>query len=298
MKQGKFERFLFMNITHNLIRLAALTCLLSTANAAPTDVVARVNGKEITRADLAAAEKEVPPQLLEKAPDKKKLEQYLLNQLIVKELLKEAAYQAGEDKKESVKKEIDLAKDLVVMQAFVVDQLKPKVNEQAFEKEYSELKAKFPKNKQETRIAHILVKNEKKAKDAITRLKAGEDFGKVARELSEDEDTKKEGGELGFFVEGSFVPEIETAIKDLKPGTFTPEPVKTNFGYHVIMVEERRIAKPPKFEDVKQQIAALVQQKAMNELVEKLREKAKIENLIPEAGAKENPEAGTKERKG
>lgn len=274
-------------MTHNLIKIISVASIVSTAYAAPTDVVAKVNGKDITRADLAAAEKEVPPQLLEKAPDKKKLEQYLVNQLIVKELLKEAAYAAGMDKKDNVKKELDLAKDLVVMQAFVVDQLKPKVNEQAFEKEYSELKEKFPKNKQETRIAHVLVKDDKKAQDAIRRLKAGEDFGKVAREISEDEDTKKEGGELGFFVEGSFVPEIESAIKDLKPGTFTQEPIKTNYGYHVIMVEERRIAKPPKFDDVKQQLASIVQQKAMNDLIEKLREKAKVEILLPDAGANE-----------
>jgi peptidyl-prolyl cis-trans isomerase C len=276
-----------MKMTKNLLKMSTLAFLISAANAAPTDVVARVNGKEITRADIQAAEKEVPPQLLEKAPDKKKLESYLVNQLVVKELLKEAAYKAGLENKDNVKKEIQMAKDLVIMQAFVVEQLKPKLNDQALEKEYNELKEKFPKNKQETRIAHILVKDEKKAQDVERRLKAGEDFGKVAREMSEDEDTKKEGGELGFFVEGSFVPEIEKAIADLKPGSYTPEPVKTNFGYHVINVEERRIAKPPKFDEVKQQLGAIVQQKAMNDLVEKLRKDAKVEILLPDNGAKE-----------
>lgn len=280
-------------VTQKFITMTALASLLSTAYAGPTDVVAKVNGKDITRADLTAAEKEVPPQLLEKAaPDKKKLEQHLLNQLIVKELLKEAAYKAEMDKKENVKKEIQLATDLVVMQAYVVDQLKSKVNDQAFEKEFSELKEKFPKDKKETRIAHILVKDDKTAQDAIRRLKSGEDFGKVAREMSEDEDTKKDGGELGFFIEGSFVPEIEKAIADVKPGAFTQEPVLVKIGenppgYHVIMVEERRIAKPPKFDDVKPQIANIVQQKAMNTLIEKLRENAKIDILLPGADTKE-----------
>jgi peptidyl-prolyl cis-trans isomerase C len=276
-----------MNITKNLLKMSTLAFLISTAHAAPADVVARVNGKDITRADVQAAEKEVPPQLLEKAPDKKKLESYLVNQLVVKELLKEAAQKSGIENQDNVKKEIQLAKELVIMQAYVVDQLKPKLNDQALEKEYNELKEKFPKNKQETRIAHILVKDEKKAQDAGRRLKAGEDFSKVAREMSEDEDTKKDGGELGFFVEGSFVPEIEKAIADIKPGNFTPEPVKTNFGYHVIKVEERRIAKPPKYEDVKPQLGQIVQQKAMNDLVEKLKKEGKVEILLPDNGAKD-----------
>lgn len=284
-----------MNMTKNLLKMSTLAFLISAAHSAPADVVARVNGKEITRADVQAAEKEVPPQLLEKAPDKKKLESYLVNQLVVKELLKEAAQKSGIENQENVKKEIQLAKELVIMQAYVVDQLKPKLNDQALEKEYNELKEKFPKNKQETRIAHILVKDEKKAQDAGRRLKAGEDFSKVAREMSEDEDTKKDGGELGFFVEGSFVPEIEKAIADIKPGNFTTEPVKTNFGYHVIKVEERRIAKPPKYEDVKPQLGAIVQQKAMNDLVEKLKKDSKVEILLPDNGAKDKIDTKSKD---
>jgi len=280
-----------MNIAKNIILATTFSSLtfLGQAYGAP-DVLAKVNGKDVTRADLQALEKALPPQVLEKSTDKKKLERDLLNQLVDLRVLTDAALKAGLEKNKEVQEAIERAKEQVLVQAFVLEQLKSKVTDQTIEAKYKELKEKFPKNKQETKVRHILVKDEKTAEKAIERLKAGEDFQKVARELSEDEDTAKEGGDLGYFVEGSFVPEFEKAIADLKPGQYTPKPVKTNFGYHVIKVEDRRTAKPPKFDEIKPQLGALVQQEAMVDLVKKLRDKASVEILLPESGEK-NPTA-------
>lgn len=257
---------------------------------AAEEILAKVNGKEITRADLKALEKALPPKAVEQVKDKKKFESDLLNQLVDLRVLTDAALKSGVDKNKEVQEAIDRAKEQVTVQAFVLEQLKPKITDQAIENKYKELKDKFPKNKQETKVRHVLVKDEKAAQKAIERLKAGEDFQKVARETSEDEETAKEGGDLGYFVEGSFVPEFEKAVANLKPGQYTPEPVKTNFGYHVIKVEDRRTAKPPKLEDVKQQIGAMVQQEAMADLVKKLRDKASVEILVAENGAKDKTE--------
>jgi len=198
-------------------------------------------------------------------------------------VLVDAAMKSDVQKSKEVEQALVKAKEQVVVQAFLMSQLKAKLNDQAVEAKYKELKDKFPKDKKETKARHILVKDEAAAKDIITKLKAGEDFQKLAREKSEDKESGKDGGDLGYFVDGSFDPEFEKAATGIQPGKFTETPVKTQFGYHVIKIEDRRAAKAPKLEDVKQQLAGLLQQEAMIDLVKRLRDKATVEILDKEA---------------
>jgi peptidyl-prolyl cis-trans isomerase C len=163
---------------------------------------------------------------------------------------------------------------------------------------------------QEVRARHILfrvadAKDEKagkaaeeKAKAAIARLKKGEDFAKMAGELTEDPSGKQNGGDLGYFTKDKMVPQFAEAAFKLEKGQIS-EPVKTDFGWHVIKLEDKRKKPPPEFADVKSQIEQFVVQRAQTELIQKLRKDAKIEKLYQTAAPKPDakPSEPEKEKK-
>ncbi|MDP4840544.1 MAG: peptidylprolyl isomerase [Alphaproteobacteria bacterium] len=269
-----------MKNTKTLLLAAASALALSTVSVfAADEVVAKVNGKEITTADLKQLESSLPPEMIKRAQQKGDIKEELTNQLVDFRVITDAALKSDVAKTKEVQQAIERAKEQVIVQAFVFEQLKSKVNDQAIEQEYKTLKDKFMKevkDKKEIKVRHILFKDEKDANAALKRLKNGEDFQKLARELSEDKQSGQDGGDLGYILEGT-VPEFDAALKNLKSGDSSKEATKTNFGYHLFKVDDRRSAKPPKFEDVKAQLGARVQQKAFLELVKRLRDKASVE---------------------
>lgn len=127
----------------------------------------------------------------------------------------------------------------------------------------------------------------KKAAEAMKRLKKGEDFAAVAKEMSDDAVSREKGGDLGFFRRGVMVPKFEEAAFALKPGEMTKEPVRTPFGFHIIQVLERKAERVKPLEEVREQITESLRNrnlfKARRELVERLRKEGKVENLLPEA---------------
>lgn len=271
-----------MKNTKTLLLAAVSALAISTSPVfAADEVVAKVNGKEITTADLKQLEASLPPEMIKRAQQKGDIKGELTNQLVDLRVITDAALKSDVGKTKEVQQAIERAKEQVIVQAFVFEQLKSKVNDQAVEQEYKTLKDKFMKevkDKKEVKVRHILFKEEKDATAALKRLKNGEDFQKLARELSEDKQSGQDGGDLGYVLEGT-VPEFDAALKSLKSGGVSKEPTKTNFGYHLFKVDDRRNAKPPKFEDVKAQLGARVQQKAFLELVKRLRDKASVEIL-------------------
>ncbi len=273
-----------MKNTKTLLLAAASAFAISTVSVFATDeVVAKVNGKEITTADLKQLESSLPPEMIKRAQQKGDIKGELTNQLVDLRVITDAALKSDVAKTKEVQQAIERAKEQVIVQAFVFEQLKSKVNDQAIEQEYKTLKDKFMKevkDKKEIKVRHILFKDEKDANAALKRLKSGDDFQKLARELSEDKQSGQDGGDLGYVLEGT-VPEFDAALKNLKSGEFSKEATKTNFGYHLFKVDDRRSAKPPKFEDVKAQLGARVQQKAFLELVKRLRDKASVEIITP-----------------
>lgn len=273
-----------MKNTKTLLLAAASALALSTVSVfAADEVVAKVNGKEITTADLKQLESSLPPEMIKRAQQKGDIKEELTNQLVDLRVITDAALKSDVAKTKEVQQAIERAKEQVIVQAFVFEQLKSKVNDQAIEQEYKTLKDKFMKevkDKKEIKVRHILFKDEKDANAALKRLKNGEDFQKLARELSEDKQSGQDGGDLGYILEGT-VPEFDAALKNLKSGESSKEATKTNFGYHLFKVDDRRSAKPPKFEDVKAQLGARVQQKAFLELVKRLRDKASVEIIAP-----------------
>jgi peptidyl-prolyl cis-trans isomerase C len=164
-------------------------------------------------------------------------------------------------------------KDKVMMESLFGDLAKKSQTDANMRKVYDEA-AKNQKPTPEVHARHILVISEDEAKAALKRVKGGEDFAKVADEISKDPGSK--GGDLGWFEKERMVPEFAEAAFKLEKGQIS-DPVKSQFGWHIIKLEDKRTKEFPPFETVKDQVARFVVQKAQGELITQLREKAKIE---------------------
>jgi peptidyl-prolyl cis-trans isomerase C len=246
-------------------------------------VVATVNGVQIHESDLAAAEEEAG-QLPPMSPDAKK--DYLVQFLADVILVSKDAEQKKLGETPAFKSKLDFARKKLLMEASLAAVGKEAMTDKAMREVYDEA-IKQAGEEQEVHARHILIRaapgDEKASKEAedkikaiIARLKKGEDFAKVASEVTEDPSGKANGGDLGYFGKEQMVPEFADVAFKLDKGQIS-EPVKTQFGWHVIKVEDKRTKAPPKFEEVKPQIEQYVQRKAQAELVTKLRAEAKIE---------------------
>ena len=199
---------------------------------------------------------------------------------------------AAEDKKmgdsASFERKVAFARNKLLMERLLQSVGKEALTDDAMHKVYDEA-VKQMGQEQEVHARHILIRaapgDEKASKDAedkinaiIARLKKGEDFAKVAAEVTEDPSGKANGGDLGYFAKEQMVPEFSDVAFKLEKGQMS-EPVKTQFGWHVLKVEDKRVKPTPKFEEVKPQIEQYVTRKAQAELVTKLRAEAKIEKM-------------------
>lgn len=246
-------------------------------------IVARVNGEEISSKDLEEAKKALPPQILQQDEGKGKVFEFLRRNFVMARLLVQAAKKEGLEKDDLIKKQIEKMKENILAQAYLAKIVGPAVTEGALKAAYDEYVKNHPKDLKETRARHILVKDEKFAQSLINKLKKGEDFLKLAREHSIDKQSGKEGGDLGYFTKDTMVPAFAAASDQLKPGEIVKEPVQTDFGYHIIRVEDRRKLRPKSFDEMKQELAAKIQNTVAEKAVEELEKAAKIE-LFDENG--------------
>jgi peptidyl-prolyl cis-trans isomerase C len=237
-------------------------------------VVAKVNGAEIHESDVTMAEQELGPSLSQMDPSTK--HQNVVSFLIDLKL----AAKVAEDKKlqdtDDFKKRATFARDRLLMDALLGKEGKDAATEEAMKKVYDDA-AKQIAGEQEVHARHILVESEDEAKQVIEELKKGADFAELAKKKSKDPGAS-DGGDLGFFTKEQMVPEFSNAAFALEVGKISA-PVKSQFGWHVIKVEEKRNRKPPEFAQVKPQIETFVTRKAQADYVAKLREGAKIERF-------------------
>lgn len=254
-------------------RRAALVVSLCAMALAPAQakVVATVNGSEITDADLNAAREDVGPSLPKQMDDKAR-EKALLDYLIDVKLVDQKATGDKLDQTEDFKKKLVYFREKLLMETYLGQVAKAGTTEAAMKATYDEA-AKAQKPEVEIHALHILVPTEDEAKTVEKRLKAGEDFAKLADELSKDPGSK--GGDLGWFTQDRMVPEFAAVAFKLEPGQVS-DPVKTQFGWHVIKVLEKRQHPFPPLAEVKDQLERFVAQKAQSEAIVKLREAAKI----------------------
>jgi peptidyl-prolyl cis-trans isomerase C len=237
-------------------------------------VLAKVNGAEIRASDVALAEEELGPSLAQMDPATKK--ENVLSFLIDMKIVSKEA----EDKKiadrDDFKTRLAFARNRLLMDNLLAVEGKAATTDENMKKVYEEA-AKQITGEQEVHARHILVETEDQAKKIEADLKKGADFAELAKKESKDPGAS-DGGDLGFFTKDQMVPEFSAAAFALEPGKIS-DPVKTQFGWHVIKVEEKRTRKAPDFEQVKPQIETYVVRKAQADYVAKLRTAAKVERL-------------------
>ncbi|GLK68453.1 peptidylprolyl isomerase [Hansschlegelia plantiphila] len=249
----------------------------------PSTVLATIDGAPITAGDVAVASEDLEQSMASMTEPQRK--DYALNYLIDLKLAARAAEKDKLGETEAFKKRVAYLTDRALMEELLQREAKSAVTDERLHKLYDET-AKNIKPEEEVHARHILVRTEDEAKKVEDRLSKGEDFAKIANEVSIDPGSAKRGGDLGFFQRGQMVPEFDDAAFKLEPGKVS-EPVKTQFGYHVIKVDEKRTRPVPPFDQVRPQIENYVVRTAQQDLVLKLRNDAKVERT--EAGKPSAP---------
>lgn len=248
-------------------------------------VVAKINGTEIHQSDLALAEEDVGPSIPAATPEAKR--EWLINYLTDMMLLSQQAEAQKVQDQPEFKRRLVFMRQKALMEALLRDIGKTSLTPDAMRSVYDEA-VKQISDEQEVHARHILFRvpdandekastaAEEKAKAALARIKKGEDFAVVAKEQTEDPPGKQDGGDLGYFTKDQMVPEFSEKAFAMAKGQVS-DPVKTAFGWHIIKVEDKRQRKAPEFDAVKDQIETFVTRKAQIELLNKLRQQAKIE---------------------
>ncbi len=251
--------------------LLAMTAMVALPSFAQN--VATVNGKPIPAAKVDQVVKQVVAQ--GKAADSPQLREAIKKDLIGREVLIQEADKQGVGTRPEVKNAIDNARQSIIINAMLADYVKKNpVKDADIKAEYDKYKAQM--GDKEYHARHILVGTEDEAKQIIAKLKGGAKFEELAKQ-SKDPGSAPNGGDLDWASPASFVPEFSKAMTSLQKGAITETPVKTQFGYHVIKLEDVRAAKIPPLEEVKQQIAEQLQQRKLAAFRESLMSKAKIQ---------------------
>ena len=260
-----------------LLALAACNPATETKPAAQAPqgpVAATVNGIAISQSkvDMIARQGAASGR-----PDTPETRSKIVDQLVLQMLAADEAVKKGLDKTPEVAEQIDTMRQTILANAYVQDLLKNgAVTDDAVKAEYERIKATV--TGKEYKARHILVENESEAKDIIARLKKDPgSFAKLAMERSKDQGSKGNGGDLGWFDPSRMVPEFGAAVSKLEKGKFTQEPVKTQYGYHVIMLDDSKPIEAPSLDEVKPQLTQQLQQQNVKKQLDALKAGAKIE---------------------
>src|SRR5947209_5550615 len=278
-----------MNSSHLAgLSRAAFVVAIALAVAAPASakVLARVNGTEITDEDVKIALDDIGQSLPQQIEGPAR-QAYILDYLIDAKLVAQKADADKLGQSPEFAKKVAYYRDKVLMEDLLGRVAKDAATDSAIQKTYDDVAAQ-QKPEEEVRARHILVESEPDAQAALKRVTGGEDFAKVANEMSKDPGSK--GGELGWFTKERMVPEFAEAAFKMQPGQIS-DPVKSQFGWHIIQVEERRQKQFPGLDQVRDQVTRYVVQKSQSELILKLREAAKVERTEPEKPADVAPAA-------
>ena len=252
-----------------LLIIAALTAAFP---AFAADAVATVNGKPIKQSlyDFISKDAQSRGQTVDN-----NVKEMIVGKLISSELIYQEAQRMGLDKQPDYIAREELGRRELLVNTFLQDYLKKNpVPEADVKAAYDKLKSEMGDKEYSAR--HILVASEAEAKDIIVQLGKGGDFAKIAKEKSKDPGSKDRGGELGWFSPAGMVKPFSAAVVGLKKGAITQTPVQTQFGWHVIQLDDTRTAQPPAYDKVKDGIQKQLQQKQLEKFLADLKSKAKI----------------------
>lgn len=260
-----------MNLTQKTLLAIAFGLMVPTAQAADTNV-ATVNGKPIKQSLVDYISKDATARGQNVDANVRSI---IVNKLISSELVIQEARKQGLDKQpDYIAKEELLRRELLV-NTYIENFLKKNtVSEADIKAEYEKFKAQV--GDKEFSARHILVSTEAEAKDVIAQLGKGGDFASLAKEKSKDPGSKDKGGDLGWFPPAAMVKPFSDAVGTLKKGQVTQTPVQTQFGWHVIKLEDTRTAQPPAYDKVQDNLKKQVQQRNLEKMLNDLRAKAKI----------------------
>lgn len=231
-----------------------------------------VNGKAIS---ANRAEALVAAQTAQGQPDSEDLRNMVREELVRREVVAQEAQKKGLDKKAIIQGQMELARQGVLISAYISDFIKAHpISDEVIRKEYESIKAQL--GNKEYKARHILVEKEADANDIIVKLKKGEKFEELAKQ-SKDPGSKDRGGDLGWTPPSSFVKPFSEAMVKLEKGKYTETPVKTDHGYHVILLDDTRELKLPQFDEVKPQLTQRLQQQMVEKHIVEIRNKAKVE---------------------
>jgi peptidyl-prolyl cis-trans isomerase C len=241
-------------------------------------VVAVVNGKTLRHSDVVASAQSLPAQY------RNQIDQIfpaLVDRLVDITLMVDEGRKQNLQNDPEVKKIVSQYESQAIRQVLVQRFLADKLTDAALKKRYDEMVKAMPPT-EEVRASHILLADEKDAKAVIKQLDGGADFAKLAKEKSKDPASGANGGDLGYFTNGEMVPEFWTAATKLKKGEYTKTPVKSQFGWHVIKLDDKRMKPSPKFEEIKDQVKDDVTQSLVTAWLGEMHKGAKIEKFKPD----------------
>lgn len=284
-----FRRFLAVQVGAGLTLVAVG---FMPAHAADADVVATVNGMEITEGDLAVAGEEYGAQFGNLPEPQRRAA--LLSALIEIRLLASQAEEKGLADGEDFAKRMAFLRQQALHAAFIEKVVDGAVSEDEVRASYDKQIADAPAVN-EVRARHILVKTKEEAEAIIKQLEEGGNFEEIAKEKSTD-GAAANGGDLGYFTSGQMVPEFEKAAFALNPGEHSKEPVETQFGFHVIKVEDKRAKQPPAFDAVKDRVRSMLVREKYVEEVSALRDAAEVD--VKDPALKEFIDGIEKQREG
>ena len=256
-----------------LSALAAAAVLATLSSAAWSQNVAIVNGKAVPKSRVEALMQQVVRSGRQVTPE---MEGQIKDEVIAREVFMQEAQSKGLDATDDFKTQIELARQAILIRELFADyQKKNPVTDEQVKAEYDKFAA--ANSGKEYTARHILVETEDQAKAIIAQLKKGGKFDEIAKKSSKDPGSGAKGGDLDWANPGSYVKEFSEALMALAKGKMTDTPVKTQFGYHIIRLDDTRDAKLPGFEEVKPQISQQLLQQKMAKYQEELRGKAKVE---------------------
>lgn len=262
--------------------MLALTACNKTEVAATGPAAATVNGTAISesRVDLMMKQRAAQGQ-----PDTPEARKEIVDHLAMQLLISQEAVKKGLDKSQEVLDQSELTKQSILANAFIQDYLKNNaISDDVLNAEYDKLKTKLGGNEYKAR--HILVEKEADAKEIIAKLqKDVSAFESIAKQKSLDAGSKVNGGDLGWFDPKRMVPEFGDAVAKLEKGKFSQEPVKSQFGYHIILLEDSRAKVIPPLAQIKDGLKQQVQQESLKKLLDDIHTKAKIEMVKAAAPA-------------
>jgi peptidyl-prolyl cis-trans isomerase C len=251
------------------------------AASGPDPVVARVNGVDIKESDLALAEEDLGADMQSVSPDAKR--DHLISYLADIIMVTQAAEKKNVGDNPDFKRRLAFLRNKLLMGYELQEETKAALTDEAMHQTYDDA-VKSVGGQEEVRARHILVETEDEAKSILDQLKGGADFATLAKEKSKDPGAA-EGGDLGYFSKDQMVPEFADVAFKMYPGQLS-NPVKTQFGWHIIKLEDKRTKQPPEFAKVKDQIEQFLTRKAQTDFITKLRQTAKIERLDKPAADK------------